>query len=500
MESDVYFCGNDLIHRSVYACNLKKIVENCHSFPKSNDNKSYVIGINAPWGTGKTYFVKMFQNYLKGVWADPELNEEKYMDAMECTGKVDMDVSDTISSIYYDAWENDFWDNAFEPLFDKMLETSVISQEIEKKEMTASIKNAGKIIALTLKGVVKKKLDDWIDSSAIDEIINETKNMKDILWDDKTYAETIFPEYKCFQKAIDLLQQELKDAVQKNRGQLVVIIDELDRCKPTFAVQTLEIVKHLFNIEGLIFIFALDIHQLSHCVKSVYGEGIDAEGYLERFFNYISILPQANFETIVDHCFKEVGMDDTNEVEKNGIKQIARSYGLSLRDFRTVFCSYAILDKTVLRKYKNIQDARVLYFYFLTIKYKYPNIYVKAILQNDRKQLGELMKEHPIPYNGIAASLISEDLREELLLGEKIGDTNFKIINGGQTGQNKMVLKYSGNRILFKDGTADIVDEKYSLSNVLFFPDLIRYEEIKEYTLFEYIYQNLEMVDFVEEA
>lgn len=55
----LYFCGDDLMGRGKYAQNLVKMICKCHTFPKSNDNESYVIGIDAPWGSGKTYFVKI---------------------------------------------------------------------------------------------------------------------------------------------------------------------------------------------------------------------------------------------------------------------------------------------------------------------------------------------------------------------------------------------------------------------------------------------------------
>ena len=48
-KSRLYFCGDDLIHRGVYAQNIKNIIRNCHTYPKSNDNKSYVIGLKADY-------------------------------------------------------------------------------------------------------------------------------------------------------------------------------------------------------------------------------------------------------------------------------------------------------------------------------------------------------------------------------------------------------------------------------------------------------------------
>lgn len=79
---------------------------------------------------------------------------------------------------------------------------------------------------------------------------------------------------------------------------IIIMVDELDRCKPTFAIELLEVIKHLFDVENMVFIFALDIKQLSYSVQSVYGTGIDSTGYLCRFFDYISKLPKIDINTI----------------------------------------------------------------------------------------------------------------------------------------------------------------------------------------------------------
>lgn len=78
--------------------------------------------------------------------------------------------------------------------------------------------------------------------------------------------------------------KESLEGIVSNQRKIVIIIDELDRCKPTFAVQLLEIVKHLFDIKGITFIFMLDIEQLSYLIKTIYGQEMAAAGYLCRFF------------------------------------------------------------------------------------------------------------------------------------------------------------------------------------------------------------------------
>ncbi|TOL41491.1 hypothetical protein CGH98_24085, partial [Vibrio parahaemolyticus] len=63
-----------------------------------------------------------------------------------------------------------------------------------------------------------------------------------------------------------------------------VFIDELDRCRPSYAVEMLEVIKHFFELDNVVFVVATDTEQLQHAVKAVYGQLFDAQLYLGRFF------------------------------------------------------------------------------------------------------------------------------------------------------------------------------------------------------------------------
>ena len=61
---------------------------------------------------------------------------------------------------------------------------------------------------------------------------------------------------------------------------LVVVIDELDRCRPDYAISLLEIVKHFFSVPNIHFILGVNLDALCHSVKVRYGESFDGRGYL----------------------------------------------------------------------------------------------------------------------------------------------------------------------------------------------------------------------------
>ena len=77
---------------------------------------------------------------------------------------------------------------------------------------------------------------------------------------------------------------------------IVFIIDELDRCKPDFALELLEQVKHLFSVKGITFLLVTNREQLEESIKSKYGQGINPTNYLHKFINIWLTMPRASDE------------------------------------------------------------------------------------------------------------------------------------------------------------------------------------------------------------
>lgn len=483
MKKDLYFGYNDKLNRGTYAKNLKQIILSCDSYPRSNDNLSYVIGINAPWGTGKTTFNQMMINYLKGKWDST------------CTLDSELKATETI---YYDAWKNDFWNNAFEPLFDCIIQSPSIAKTTEEYDIKSIFKNLAEIVALGVKGVLSQKLDEFIGSDTISEIIRKSKNILDNGFNTNYQTNSFFPDYCLFHEAIELLRSILSKSIEE-AGKIVVFIDELDRCKPTFAVQTLEIVKHLFNIEGLVFVFSLDINQLSHSVKSVYGNDFNSVGYLERFFNYITVLPQNNFSNGIESFLKEYKLDSINSEIKKRFQEILMSFCLSLREMRQVISSYFVLRSTVLNPYDEIDNAQILYFYFLTLKYKHQVEFSNTVFNNDKLALIEIIKNNPIPFIDCSDSDY-ESFYKAIACNNLITDTTFQVVSEDPfpVVANK-IRRVRNLNVEFMNVFSVKISLGRCLSYILYEPDIEEYEKIKYFTVLEYIFRQLELCDFIVE-
>ncbi len=73
---------------------------------------------------------------------------------------------------------------------------------------------------------------------------------------------------------------------------LVFIVDELDRCRPSFALALLERIKHVFGVQGVTFLLVANLEELGKSVCKVYG-GVDATRYLEKFYEIVVRLPES---------------------------------------------------------------------------------------------------------------------------------------------------------------------------------------------------------------
>ncbi len=98
--------------------------------------------------------------------------------------------------------------------------------------------------------------------------------------------------------------------MQKERP-LIVMIDELDRCRPSYAIELLEVAKHLFSVDHIVFVLAVNRSELAHSIRALYGSDFDAEGYLRRFFDVDFRLPEPDRKSFID------AMMDTQQIKKH---------------------------------------------------------------------------------------------------------------------------------------------------------------------------------------
>lgn len=404
---------------------------------KHLDNEAFIMSISASWGSGKTTFMHMFADMLRGnvLKASPDIEafiEKNYY--------YENDVA------ILDAWKNDFYEDPLNPLY-KALVDKLYNDDKAKEEAWKKLKD--------YKGELENK-----DGQCL-SLDDKIKDMHDFI-----------------KKAIK----------QKTRqGKLIVIIDELDRCRPTFAIKLLEIVKHLFNIRGIVFVFFLDITQLQHSVKKVYGRGFDALGYLERFFDYSSLMPRGERSLM----FKSLAMeyDIAAKEDVNDFYDICQSFDLAAREMKAVCSSFHYLNKHELKNYPSY--AKKLYFYLLALKYKCSDeVQQLDSSYNNAKAREDLFTRHHWP--ACLDCAMARGAEQPLM-------TAFKenaVIKKGKYQYLKEGKPVAGKRYSLSEGKKLVKDSNDSLSGVLFQNDL-NVQGMENMRLLEYMFRKIELYDTV---
>ncbi len=107
---------------------------------------------------------------------------------------------------------------------------------------------------------------------------------------------------KGFRKALAQFAKSQSDPSKP----LVVFIDELDRCKPDYAIAFLDRIKHLLFVPNIVFVVSIDHQQMCEVTKCKFGNAFDADGYLRRFIDFSFFLPQPNTQVFCQHLYRRM--------------------------------------------------------------------------------------------------------------------------------------------------------------------------------------------------
>lgn len=231
---------------------------------------SSVIAVDAGWGMGKTTFLRMWAQHLR---------------------------NGAFPVAIFNAWQTDFSDQPFLALSSELMDGLAQHPDMKGRAPLHRLKRAAssvarlaplpatRVVAAAIPGVgaqLAQELSPAVLSPFDEELVRytETKNA-----------------YEEFRRRLGEAAAELSAGA--NCRPLVVMIDELDRCRPSYAVALLETAKHLFDADHIVFVLALNRDQLAHSIKAVYGDRIDASNYVGRFFDLDYRLPDPNRQLLI---------------------------------------------------------------------------------------------------------------------------------------------------------------------------------------------------------
>lgn len=337
------------------------------NFKELENNPDYIqrIFIDAPWGMGKTYFGEALKEYL-------EQNNEDY--------KVEK----------INVWEIDYFSNPMKSLLGEFKDKGILEDGI--------LSLGEELIKLNWKNVSKKIIPFIFEicSPIIKTVIGiESKKVMESVENLISEAETIkYPEmdeYEKYKKAV----KDFKNELNKDSKKKIIIIDELDRCRPDYAISLLEVVKHFFGVKNIIFIFLVNKEQLKNTVLSLYLKEDKNEEYFEKFFDIEFQLPEIDYSEYIKIEYKKYynpnhyitnpndSSSDKRELlfEKNFL-DILNFYNksdsswerqISLRSFIKTFKKFKILISSLSEEEKENYSlilCLIIYFYCREFKIK----------------------------------------------------------------------------------------------------------------------------------
>lgn len=314
----------DLFHRKQFGDRLYNLI--------NNSSENLVLALDAQWGEGKSTFIKMWSGENRCKQEPP------------------------LETIYFDAFENDYQKEPFLALASEIYELLEDKSENRKQEFK---EKAAQVFKTFSRGVIKTGirigtagiLDGGILDQAEKDISTLVSEQVDSIISSK------FESSKADKLALKNFKEFLSDvALNETPGKRIVfVIDELDRCRPDFALDLLENIKHLFSVPGITFLLVMNRKQLEESVKCRYGNGIDSVTYLQKFINVWLSLPRSSGKFQQDDGAKYLMtsfelMSSGTRIHNGGaaqmLKSLVKHLKLSFRDIERILTYFAIIENS----------------------------------------------------------------------------------------------------------------------------------------------------------
>lgn len=301
--------ADDKLDIKPYVVDFAHLIEQ-DTYKEGTSSKVYTI--SAEFGSGKTFFC----DKLKEVLSKDQVK----------VGKLNI-------------WEMDFYENPLVPVLAELNNLYTKKGKNLPSKIIKTITNVGKK-AVSVMGETAVKIGYCYAMTRMSDgtpiSINETDI--DNAWNickEHLSSETIYDDYKEYQTALYNLKETLSKWSSKQEKPIVIIIDELDRCKPDYAVKTLEVLKHFFDVPGFVFVLAIDEEQLKNSVQTLFGT-IDYEGYKRKFINNSFLLPEPDKLAFSNFLYDKSGINDM--IKK--IQEEKRELVFTISIYNTFLCTH----------------------------------------------------------------------------------------------------------------------------------------------------------------
>ena len=392
---------NDILGRNKNIISLLKLLY------LMKDN--YNLCINGEWGTGKTFFVKQVIKSIELI--NEENNDEGTETEYEKKLKTEFSNINTekeLFPVYYNAWEEDGNTDPLLTILYSLIENTGINLKNKNKKIKDTFLNIVKGIEM------KFGYNNQITGQGFEIGIGyNSKNKKVDMFEEINSKKNLKLNIE------NIISELLKE---KKFNRLIIFVDELDRCKPTFAVELLERIKNYLNNSKIIFIFSTDIYQLQYTIKKVYGEGFDGIYYLEKFFDMQTNLPKIPMDKYIKYknSLTEEGVIDEVSMEEFEILQF------NLRDCNKYF-KLIDLIREYAQKEKRPTEANIYILInciiipiLLMLKIKKANTYYKINKGNGKQEFVNEISKNSVARFEIEQNFMTEEEKSNGMINEII--------------------------------------------------------------------------------
>ncbi len=335
----------------------------------------YVLLLEDNFGMGKTHFSTRFTYYLRNC---------------------------NIDTIYFSAWENDYIEQPFVS-FSK----EIIKYFKQYESLWDKFGNTSKAIFSLISNIIKTTTEIGKAIEAVECFINNFIEHDDYLLSFK---------------------KSLKDFIESlPNKKLVIIVDELDRCRPDYAMKTLEIIKHFFDIEGLFIIVPTNEHSLQKCVKALYGideedkQSLENEHYFNKFFTDKLNLYKPNYLNLVQTIITESSIQ---KLLDNGKMSLSDRYN-SLTTVQDKLAEFGNGFKLTMREMVNICEKAIYFCHHINRKIdcEYLAYLLCQNVSRNNNSTYVIQSEHPLSDTSKKKELLTFSIPKEVYT---IGHINYE--------------------------------------------------------------------------
>ena len=323
-----------------------------------------VIALDGSWGSGKSFFLK--------CWTGAHTRENG--------GKAKV--------VYFDAFQHDFLDDPLIAL------TGVLSDQFEPKS------KAGKAIGLAKKAASKmwrptarislaaatagiSEMAGAVGDAAIATSSSELSKASENFWKKENSRRAAMGEFRAALEK--LTEPDEEDIPQK----IIIIIDELDRCRPDYALSMLEVIKHFFAVDNVIFVLGVNLKELRNSVRARYGAEADAVSYLQKFIHLRFKLPNntksglSNEKAALSHysaITKRIALPiEISELTTKYLKQLVLHNDISLRTIERIVTTLSLVPNDIK---SDSPGEKIVVVGAAILKVTHPDIYASLLTRS----------------------------------------------------------------------------------------------------------------------